>query len=126
MALATNPSNAREAIAMRNLIQLHLRPEELRAVNWRALTDAAAPAVARGWTGNEIGRWAIAELGDGANNPGAVMLTTIRALAEQDPPRERTPTPPTIPRGPRPAPLPPAQVAQHIAAIRQTIGGQTP
>jgi len=120
--MATNPSNAREIVAMRNLIQLHLRPAELREVNWRALADAAAPALARGWTGDELGRWAVAELGTGANSPGAVMLTTLRDLAAQDPPRERTPTPGPLPPAALRPPNPSTRTAEHIATIRAQIG----
>ena len=122
--MATNPSDARDLLAMRNSIQAALSLDELRDVNWRALANAAAPAIARGWTGDELARWAIAELGRGAENPGAVMLTAIRERAAQDPPRESTPTPPParsvladIHRGQQAS----TRTAEHLATIRQTI-----
>ena len=92
-----NVSDARETVAFRNRLQQWLDPGELRQVAWPVLTRAAADALARGWTGDELARWCIADLaGNPPENPGAVMLTTIRALAQTDPPRDTTPIPDDI------------------------------
>jgi hypothetical protein len=88
-------TTSQETIAMRATIWAALRPEELRAINFAALDNAAADAMDRGWTGVEIGKAAVQNL-DGAHNVGAVMLTAIRDLGSFNPPREVTPTPPPI------------------------------
>lgn len=85
---------AHELVAMRNRIQNLLNPNELRAIHWGTLTTAAEPALKRGWTGDELARWAIAELGEQTTNPGASIVATLRHLADTNPPRDTTPTPP--------------------------------
>lgn len=86
-------SDAREILAMRNTLQLALHPAELRDIHWPSIAAAAGEAVARGWTGDEIARWAIGDMGRDVERPGAVILTTVRSLAAADPPRQTTPTP---------------------------------
>ena len=87
-------SDAREVLTLRNLLQQWLAPDEIRAVAWHVVTHAAADAVARGWTGDELARWCIADLGGiRPDSPGAVILTTLRRLAQTDPPRDTTPAP---------------------------------
>jgi hypothetical protein len=94
---ARTATTTRETVALRNELQTTLPASVVAAVNWRAVQDAAAPALARGWTGLELARWALADLaGTPAENPGAVVVTTLRALAQVDPPREVTPAPPPI------------------------------
>lgn len=86
-------TNAREIVTMRTLILAGLEPTEIRTVNFQAIADAAAPAIARGWSGDEIARAALANL-DQAKSIGAVMVANVRQLAHEDPPR--TPGPPPI------------------------------
>ena len=88
-------TDSRETLAMRARIWDALTAAEIRTVNFAALANAAAPAFARGWTGFELGSAAVENL-NGADNIGAVMLTSIRELATVDPPREVTPTPPPV------------------------------
>lgn len=115
------PSNARELVALRNELQTSLPADLVLAINWRAVVDAAAAALARGWTGHELARWAIADLsGDPADNPGAVIVTTLRDLGRVDPPRESTPQPPTYVRPPAPRP---ADHAAGAAAVRAAAQG---
>lgn len=76
---------------MRTLILAGLTPAEIRTVNTQAIADAAAPAIARGWSGEEVARVALDGL-DRAESIGAVMVTNVRRLANEDPPR--TPQPP--------------------------------
>ena len=86
-------SYAREIVAMRTLILAGLTPAEIRAVNMQAVADAAAPAIERGWSGDEDARVALDGL-DRAQSIGAVMVTNVRRLANKDPPR--TPQPPPV------------------------------
>lgn len=114
-------TNARELIAMRARIWPALTPAEIRTVNFAALANAAADALARGWTGEEVGSAALENLGN-AENLGAVMLTNIRELGRIDPPR--TPVPPPVQsvladihHGHQAS----TRTAEHLATIRQTI-----
>lgn len=98
--MATNPSDARtarELLAMRNELHTGLPIDVITATNWRTVTDAAAPAIARGWTGHELARWVIADqAGTPADNPGALIVTTLRDLATVTPPRDTTSAPPPV------------------------------
>lgn len=88
-------NEARELIAMKTTIHAALDPSDIPRINFRAMANAAADALARGWTGGEIARHAVEGIYTGeVRDLGAVMLANIRALAEWDPPREVTPTPP--------------------------------
>ena len=86
-------SNARETIALRAHLLTYLRHDEIRDINWHTVTTTADPAITRGWTGRELADWCASELGPGADNPGALIVTTLRALADIDPPRDTTPQP---------------------------------
>ena len=87
-------SNAREQLALRNTLHAALTYTEIRDIRWHTLITEARPAIERGWTGDEIARWCIADIGGNPpDNVGAVMLTTIRRLANTDPPRDTTPSP---------------------------------
>lgn len=92
----THQANARELIALRATLNDALTLAEVRSVNWHTVTTAATEAIARGWTGNELARWAIGDLGEHTESAGAVIVTTLRNLARHDPPREATPQPPSI------------------------------
>lgn len=121
-----NPSNARELLAMRNRLQDALTPDEIRDVNWRALTDVAVNAIVRGWTGEELAHWALGDLGALTENIGATMLTTIRQLGAIDPPRHATPTPPPIQQVradlfARHVPAGPAQASEWVTRIRAQL-----
>jgi hypothetical protein len=86
-------SNAREQLALRNTLHQALGYTDLRDIYWPAVLTAATPAIERGWTGDELARWCIADLGDDVDNPGALIVSTIRDLAKTDPPRDITPQP---------------------------------
>jgi hypothetical protein len=86
-------SNAREQLALRNVLHQALTYDELRTIHWPTVINASRPATERGWTGQELARWCIADLGDDVDNPGALIVSTIRALAKTDPPRDLTPQP---------------------------------
>ena len=89
--MTSDQLNARELVALRNELQTTLPAATVTTVNWRAVTDAAAAALARGWTGFELARYALANLaGTPADNPGAVIVTTLRDLGQIDPPRPET------------------------------------
>lgn len=88
-------NDARELIAMRTTIHAALDPEDIPRINFRALVNAAADALARGWTGDEIARHAVEGIYTGeVRELGALMLANIRPLADVAPPREVTPQPP--------------------------------
>lgn len=90
-------TNAREMLRFRNELHTRLSHDELRDIGWPKLLDATANAVARGWTGQELAAWCDAALaGNPPHSVGAVLVTTVRELAAQDPPRDATPTPPPI------------------------------
>jgi hypothetical protein len=86
-------SDAREFIAMRNHLQAHLTPDEVRAINWQALQNVTVNAIARGWTGVELALWATGDLGPNTDNIPASIHTTIKTLGDLDPPRDTTPAP---------------------------------
>lgn len=95
-------SNAREILAFRNQLQLWLTAEQILTVAWGALSVAAGEAIDKGWTGDELARWAYSSLaGDPPESAGAVVLTTVRQMATEEPPRDLTPQP------------------RHMGAIRQ-------
>lgn len=90
-------SNASEQIDLRNKLQTWLTPHEIRGIGWTALLNASAHAIARGWTGDEIARWILGDLqGNPPDSIGAVAMSRIRNLADTDPPRDATPSPPDI------------------------------
>lgn len=90
-------NEARELIAMKTTIHAALDPSDIPRINFRAMANAAADALARGWTGDEIARHAVEGIYTGeVRDLGAVMLANIRPLAEWNPPREETPIPPPI------------------------------
>ena len=89
--------NAREVIALRAALNDALTYDEVRAVNWAVVTKEAGPAIARGWTGVELAKWAVGDLSDTTENPAGVIVTALRDLGLIDPPRPpATPTPPPI------------------------------
>lgn len=79
-------TDAREKLMLRHTLHKHLPPAELRAINWTAVTDAATDAIAQGWEGDDLARWVIGDLGPDADNPGAVIVTSLRWLGQQPPP----------------------------------------
>lgn len=88
-------NHAHELIAMKTTIHAALDPADIPRINFRALANAAADALARGWTGDEIARHAVEGIYTGdVRELGALMLTNIRPLADVNPPRETTPQPP--------------------------------
>lgn len=90
-------TNAREVLAAKNGILLALEPTDIPRINFRPIADAIADAIARGWTGTEVARHATQGAYTGeVDNLGALLLTNIRDLATQDPPR--TPSPPAYDR----------------------------
>lgn len=91
-------NEARELIAMKTTIHAAIDPSDIPRINFRALANAAADALARGWTGDEVARHAVEGIYTGeVRDLGAVMLTNIRPLGEWDPPRPpATPQPPPI------------------------------
>ena len=86
-------SNAREQLTLRNRLQTWLEPHEVRQLQWQPLMNAAADALTRGWTGDELARWCIADIGPNTDNIGGTITTTLRQLGTVDPPRDTTPTP---------------------------------
>lgn len=94
----THPSNARnrELVALRVNLNEALTTGEIRSVNWATVAKAAGPALARGWTGVELARWAIGEIGDRTESVGAVIVSAVRDMGAVDPPREATPAPPPV------------------------------
>ena len=77
---------------MRTTIHAALRPADIPRINFAALVAAAADAVARGWTGDELARIAVEGVYTGdVRDVGAVMVSNLRAVAGIDP--IRTPTP---------------------------------
>lgn len=90
----TNPSNARELVALRSTLNDSLTLPEIRSINWATVAKAAAPAIARGWTGDELARWALGDLGERTDSVGAVIVSVLRDLATVAPHREATPEPP--------------------------------
>lgn len=94
---ARGASTAREQLALRNRLNLWLEPHELRGIAWTPLLNASADAIARGWTGDELARMVLGDIGGKRpDSVGAVAMTTIRTLAQVDPPREATPQPQPI------------------------------
>lgn len=92
-------TNARELLAAKNGILLALEPTDIPRINIRPIADAIAVALARGWTGTEVARHATQGAYTGeVDNLGALLLANIRALAELDPPRDATPSPPRYDR----------------------------
>jgi hypothetical protein len=86
-------SNAREQIALRNALHEALTYAEIREVRWHTVIATAIPAIERGWTGNELARWALGDIGPDTDNVGASIVTTLKQLGEHEPPRDITPTP---------------------------------
>lgn len=87
----------RELVALRNELQTTLASDVVAGVNWRTVSEVAGHATSRGWTGHELARWVLAELGGQLpDNPGAVIVSTLRDLAQMAPPRDATPTPPPV------------------------------
>lgn len=89
--------NARELIALRAALNEALTYDEIRAVNWSVVTREAAPAIARGWTGAELAKWAIGDLSETTESAPGVIVTALRDLGLMDPPRPpATPGPPPV------------------------------
>lgn len=88
--------NARELLTLRATLNDALTLTEIRTINWAVVTKAATPAIALGWTGDELARMVIGDLGPTTDNTGAVAVTVLRDLSTVDPPREVTPAPPPI------------------------------
>ncbi len=117
---------AREQLAMRNRLQQWLQPEEVRQIHWPTLLNASTAALTRGWTCDELARWILGDLTD-PDNVGAVATATIRSLAEQDPPRDVTPSPEPYDDTERHQRIAnaatPEQAAHWAEHIRATIAG---
>lgn len=113
-------TNARETLAMRTTIHAGLRPEDIPRINFAALLNASADAIARGWTGQELASIALEGLYTGdVRDLGAVMHANLRSIAGQDPPREITPSPPDITslRAERAAAVAEAERVDHAAWV---------
>lgn len=118
--MATDQANVRELLALKRTLHDALSLAEIRAVNWGAIANASAVALARGWRGDELARFCVEGL-DRAEDVGAVIYSTVRDLGTIDPPRDSTPQPPPaqsvladIHRANRPA----ANPSQWIAKLR--------
>ena len=115
----------RELIALRTHLATHLDQTDAKTLAWPVVASAAGPGIGRGWGGAELA--AASMLGaysGGVDSVPAYVITNLRALAEQDPPRQRTETPPPVQavladihHGHQPS----TRTAEHLATIRQTI-----
>lgn len=87
----------RELLALRAYLVEALTPTDVTRIGMHTVANAAAPALARGWTGRELGALAVAGIYDGTiDNPGAYIVAGLRDLGTVDPPREVTPTAPPV------------------------------
>jgi hypothetical protein len=89
---------ARELLNLRAYLVAALDPTDVTRLGMNTIAAAAAPAIARGWTGQELAASAVAGVYDGhIDNPSAYIVANLRDLAQADPPREApTPQPPPI------------------------------
>jgi hypothetical protein len=88
---------SRELIALRNYLTEALDPVDVTHINMRAIADAAAAALDRGWAGKELAANAVAGVYSGdIESPGAYIVANLRDLGTVDPPREVTPQPPPV------------------------------
>jgi hypothetical protein len=89
--------NARELIALRVALNEALTYDEIRLVNWAVIAKESGPAIARGWTGEELARWAVGDLSETTENAAGVIVTALRDMGLMDPPRApATPQPPPV------------------------------
>jgi hypothetical protein len=90
-------SDARELLAFHAYIVEAMEPGDVARLGINSIAAAAAPGIARGWTGKELAAMALTGIYDGQLvNLSAAIHANVRKLAEQDPPREQTPVPPDI------------------------------
>lgn len=87
----------RELIALRTHLATHLEPSDAKALAWPVVASAAGPGIGRGWGGAELAASALlGAYSGGVDSVPAYVITNLRSLAEQDPPRQRTETPPPV------------------------------
>lgn len=121
-------NNARELLALRTYLATHMRPDDVASLAWPTVASLAGPGIGRGWSGSELAATALlGAYSDGVEKPAAYVVAAIRDLSTQDPPRERTATPPpvqdvlaSIHRGHQAS----THSTEHTATIRAQIAGR--
>lgn len=93
-------------------------------LNWATLDRAMVRLRGLGWTADDVASQILGDYGQDGD-PAALIVARAKAL-DGPPPRETTPTPPRLAPGILRATNPSTRTAEHLATIRQTIGGQTP
>lgn len=84
----------RELLALRTHLAARLQPADAAALAWPTVASVAGPGIGRGWRGEELACAAmLGAYSDGVVSVPAYVVSALRDLAAQDPPRESTPQP---------------------------------